>query len=47
MYNIAPDLIIEGLVCTSQFEDSQLWHRAVVTEIIDENYIKVNTVLQF
>jgi len=35
-YTVLPELIITGLACTSCFEDTKLWHRATVLNIIDE-----------
>lgn len=43
-YQILPDLIIVGLPCTSQFENSKLWHRAKVVDIIDDMHVRVNIV---
>lgn len=33
------------MVCTSCFEESMQWHRAVIMKIIDDSFVKVNTVL--
>lgn len=41
-YQILPELIIVGLPCAIQFEDTNVWHRAKVLEIIDNLRVKVS-----
>lgn len=40
-FKVLPKLILQGLACTSCFEDSGLWHRATVLKIIDDENVQV------
>uniref|UniRef100_A0A2H8TF29 Tudor domain-containing protein 1 n=1 Tax=Melanaphis sacchari TaxID=742174 RepID=A0A2H8TF29_9HEMI len=40
-YKVIPKLIIPELACISCFEDSNLWHRATVLKIIDEENVQL------
>uniref|UniRef100_A0A2S2PA58 Tudor domain-containing protein 1 n=2 Tax=Schizaphis graminum TaxID=13262 RepID=A0A2S2PA58_SCHGA len=40
-YKVIPKLILPELACTSCFEDSNLWHRAIVLKIVDEENVKL------
>ncbi|XP_050426306.1 tudor domain-containing protein 7-like [Adelges cooleyi] len=40
-YEIPPGLISEGVPCVCIFEESVLWHRAVVLKVIDENSVRL------
>jgi len=40
-YKVLPKLIIPELACTSCFEDSDLWHRAMVMKIVDDENVQV------
>jgi len=40
-YKVLPTLILPGLACTSCFEDTDLWHRATVLKIVDDDNLQV------
>ncbi|XP_022169440.1 uncharacterized protein LOC111033146 isoform X1 [Myzus persicae] len=40
-FKVLPKLILQGLACTSCFEDSGLWHRATVLKIIDDENVQL------
>lgn len=46
-YKVIPTLILPGLPCTSIFEDSNSWHRAIVLRIVDDDNVQVIKIFKY
>jgi len=40
-YKVLPKLILPELACTSYTKGTNLWHRAIVLKIVDEENVQV------
>lgn len=46
-YKVLPKLILPELACISCFEDSGLWHRAIVLKIVNEENVQVIKIFKY